>query len=621
MLQKVQFKPGINKEGTDYSTEGSWYDCDKVRFQYGTPEKIGGWAYYSSSEFWGVARSILPFQCSCGATLTALGTHLKFYMESGAAYNDITPLDETNVLSGPFAATSGSAVITVTDVGHTVGTGDFVTFSGAASLGGAITAAVLNQEYQATYVSASTYTFTATATANASDTGTGGAAASAAYQISVGNAVYTYGTGWGAGTYGRDEWGYGTTVGVGQQLRLWSMSNYGSAVVFGPRGGGLYYWEYVSSSSLNSRGTLISSLVGASSVPLYQSYILVSDQSRFVITLGSNDYGSTTASPMLVRWSDQEDYLEWTPTATTQAGSQLMSVGSNLVCAKQSRQEILIWSDAALFSMQYLGPPYVFGFNTLADNISIMGPNASIIVNNTAFWMGKDKFYMYGGTVQPLPCTVHSYVFDDINLDQAWQVTCGQSEKFNEIWWFYPSGSSGTNDKYVAFNYVENTWVIGSMARSVWVDSPLKTNPMAGVYNSSTYKGYLYAQEYGVDDATTSPVTAIASYLDSSDFALDTGDKFGLINRVIPDITFGGSTATNPAVTMTFKARRFPGSTYSSEGGAVTRSSTVPVEQYTNEVFVRVRGRQLEFRVESSAAGVTWRLGTPRFDVRLDGRK
>lgn len=621
MLQKIQFKPGINNEGTDYSTEGSWFDCDKVRFQYGTPEKIGGWTYYSSSQFWGVARSILPFRCTCGATLTALGTNLKFYIESGAAYYDITPLDETNVLSGPFVATSGSAVITVTDAGHTVQTGDFVTFSGALTLGGNITAAVLNQEYQVTYVSANTYTFTATATANASDTGTGGAAVSAAYQVITGNAVYTLGTGWGAGTWSRDAWGSGTTVGVGQQLRLWTMSNYGSAVVFGPRGGGLYYWQYVNTSSLLLRGDLISSLPGASHVPLYQNYILVSDQSRFVITLGSNDYGDTAANPMLVRWSDQEDYLEWTPTATTQAGSQIMSVGSFLVCAKQSRQEILIWSDAALFSMQYLGPPYVFGFNTLADNISIMGPNASIIVNNTAFWMGKDKFYMYGGTVQPLPCSVRTYVFDNLNTDQAWQITCGQNEQFNEIWWHYPSESSLVNDHYVVFNYVENTWVVGTMGRTVWVDSPLKQNPLAGVYDTSTQKGYLYAQDYGVDDATTAPSTAISSYLDSSDFALDTGDKFGLINRVIPDITFDGSTATNPQVTMTFKARRFPGSTYSSEGGAVTRSSTVPVEQYTNQVFVRVRGRQLEFRVESTAAGVTWRLGVPRFDVRLDGKK
>jgi hypothetical protein len=621
MLQKVQFKPGINKEGTDYSTEGSWFDCDKVRFHYGTPEKIGGWAYYSNAEFWGVARSAMTFQCSCGATLTALGTNLKFYIESGAAYNDITPLDETNALTNPFAATSGSAVVTVTDTGHTVQTGDFVTFSGAVSLGGAITAAVLNQEYQVTYVSASTYTLVATATANASDTGAGGAAVSAAYQVTAGNAIYTLGTGWGAGTYGRDTWGSGTTVGVGQQLRLWNAATYGSAVVFGPRGGGLYYWEYVGLSPLTTRGSLISSLPGASHVPLYQNYILVSDQSRFVITLGSNDYGSTTASPMLVRWSDQEDYLEWEPKSTTQAGSQLMSVGSSLICAKQSRQEILIWSDAALFSMQYLGPPYVFGFNTLADNISIMGPNAAIVVNNTAFWMGRDKFYMYGGTVQPVPCTVQSYVFDSLNMDQAWQVTCGQNEKFNEIWWHYPSGSSLVNDRYVVFNYVESTWVIGSMGRTVWVDSPLKSNPMAGVYSTSTQKGYLYIQDYGVDDATTYPTTAIASYLDSSDFSLDTGDKFGLISRVVPDITFDGSTAATPTVTMTFKARRFPGSTYDSAGGAVTRSSTVPVEQYTNEVFVRVRGRQLEFRVASDAAGVTWRLGVPRFDVRLDGRK
>lgn len=621
MLQKLQLKPGINREGTDYSTEGSWYDCDKVRFQYGSPEKIGGWTYYSSAEFWGVARSILPFQCTCGATLTALGTHLKFYIESGAAYYDITPLDETNALTNPFAATSGSAVITVTDAGHTVQTGDFVTFSGAVTLGGNITAAVLNQEYQVTYVSASTYTFTATATANASDTGAGGAAVSAAYQVTTGNSVYTLGTGWGAGTWGRDAWGSGTTVGVGQQLRLWSMSNYGSAVVFGPRGGGLYYWEYVSTSSLAVRGSLISSLPGASHVPLYQNYILVSDQSRFVITLGSNDYGSTTASPMLVRWSDQENYLEWEPMATTQAGSQLMSVGSFLVCAKQSRQEILIWSDAALFSMQYLGPPYIFGFNTLADNISIMGPNAAIIVNNTAFWMGQDKFFMYGGTVQALPCLVRSYIFDDLNKDQAWQVTCGQNERFSEIWWHYPSGSSLTNDRYVVFNYVENTWVIGTMARTVWVDSPLKSNPIAGIYDTATYKGKLYTHEYGVDDNTTAPATAISSYLDSSDFALDTGEKFGLINRVVPDITFTNSTATNPSVTMTFKARRFPGSTYDSSGGSVTRSSTVPVEQYTNEVFVRVRGRQLGFRVASDAAGVAWRLGIPRFDVRPDGRK
>ena len=615
-LQKIVLRPGINREGTNYSNEGGYWACDKVRFRSGYPEKIGGWTLYSASEFWGVARSMLPFQCQCGATLTGLGTNLKFYVEFGAAFYDITPLAETNTLgANPFTG-DGTTTVAVTDAGRTVGTGDFVTFSGVT---GAY-AGVLNGEFKVTYISGSTYSITTSSAVAAG--ATGGSAVSAAYQVSVGGSIYTQGTGWGAGNWARGAWGSATSVGVGLQLRLWSLDNYGDALIFGPRGGGLYYWDYNAGAGLSTRGELVADMPGANSVPIYQNEILVSDQSRFVITLGSNDFGSTDANPMLVRWSDQENYLEWEPTALTQAGSQILSIGSQLITARQTRQEIVIWSDAAVFAMQYAGPPYVFGFTTLADNTTIAGPNAAIVVNNVAYWMGTDKFYSYNGKVDVLPSTLRSYVFNDFNTAQAWQVTTGAVSQYNEVWWFYCSANSNNIDRYVVFNYVDNIWFSGSMNRFAWVDSGLKQYPIASVYDEATEKGQIYAQEYGFDDFTTSPATPIAAYIDSSDFDIGEGDNFGLVNRIIPDISFEGSTGTSPTVNMTLYPRRFPGADYSAgDETSVVRSHTVPVEQYTEQVFVRVRGRQMRFRVASSGLGVMWQLGMPRIQMRPDGRK
>ena len=619
-LIQLKLKPGIDREVTDFSGEGGYWDCDKVRFRAGYPEKIGGWTLYSASEFWGVCRSWTAFRCNCGAILSAFGTNLKFYVESGGNYNDVTPIQDTNTLaSNAFTTdTATPTVIYVNDAGYSPGTNDFVTISGASDFNG-VPAAEINGEHQVTSVSATQYKFTITTVPTSS--GTGGSC-TAAYQVVTGNSIYTLGTGWGASTWSRSTWGSGATVGVGQQLRIWNVDNYGEDLIFGPRGGGLYYWAYDAGAGLTTRGELISGMVGANYVPTYQNYILVSDQSRFVVTLGSNDYGSADADPMLVRWSDQENYLEWEPTALTQAGSQILSIGSQLITAVQTRQEILIWSDAALFSMQYLGPPYVFGFNTLADNISIMGPNARIAANNAVYWMGANKFYVYNGQAQVLPCSVRSYIFGRLNKDQAWQVTAGHVEKYSEIWWFYTSTGAYQNDSYVVFNYLENTWYYGSMSRSVWDNSGLKANPVAAVYNDSTQKGQLYYQEYGVDDNTTAPATAIAAYAETSDFDIGEGENFGLVNRIIPDLTFDGSTASSPVAVMTLTPRRFPGSNYGTgDANNVARTATVPVEQFTEQVFVRVRGRQMKFRIASTGTGVAWRLGTPRLQMRPDGRK
>lgn len=619
-LQKIVLKPGINRESTNYANEGGYYSCDKVRFRSGYPEKIGGWTLYSAATFWGVCRAILPFQCQCGATLVGLGTNLKFYAEFGAQYYDITPIADTNALTNAFTTdTATPTIIVVNDPGYSPGMGDFVTISGVAAPINGVPITEINGERRVTVLSTTTYSFPITTAPTSSGT-TG--SCTAEYQLYTGGAAYTLGTGWDAGTWGRSTWGSGTSVGIGQQLRLWSVDNYGDALVFGPRGGGLYYWTYAAGVGLTTRGVLISSIAGAASVPLSQNYIIVSDQSRFVITLGSNDFGSVDANPMLVRWSDQENYLEWTPTATTQAGSQLLSVGSTLITALQTRQEILVWSDSALFSMQYSGPPYIFGFTTLADNISIIGPNAAIVVNNVAYWMGTEKFFVYDGRVQTLVSTVRAYVFNDMSLTQGWQVFAGAIEEFSEIWWFYCSTNATTVDRYVAYNYVDNLWVYGTMSRPAWVDSGLKPYPTAAVYNAATELGTLYSQEFGTDDATTAPSTAINSYVESSDFDIGDGDNFGLITRIIPDITFAGSPATAPAVTMTVTPRRFPGSAYgTADSGAVTRSASVPVEQFTEQLFVRVRGRQLAFKVESTAVGVAWQLGMPRIQVRPDGRK
>jgi len=708
-LRKLQFRPGINKEITSLSGEGGWFSCDKVRFRFGFPEKIGGWKALSNSTFLGSCRSIWNWVTLNNNNLLGLGTNLKFYIEEGTTYYDITPIRKTvNPMLGnqppgsgnPFTTISGLTTVTVTDFNHGATTGDFVTFSGATAVGGL----TLNGEYQITYVNVNTYTITASSPASSSATG-GGAAVIAAYQINTGNSVFVEYTGWGAGSWGGitvgsavtqinnagginnsvttipvddasafptsgkilvdselitysgktgtsftgavrgaqgtvaaahadnaqvydassySGWGQSVSTGTGDQLRLWSQSNYGENLLFSPRGGALYYWQTNNNAvpAQNNRGTLVS----GTDVPSVINQIMVSDSTRIVIAFGCDDYGAYGANaqdPMLIRWSEQENYAGWTPAATNQAGSYRLSHGSRIVGAVQNRQEILVWTDSALYSMQYLGPPYVWGFTLLADNISIIGPNAAVTANNVTYWMGIDKFYVYSGRTETLPCSLRRYVFNDFNMLQAFQCFAGGNEGYSEVWWFYCSADSNTIDQYVIFNYAEGSWYYGTMDRTAWLDTSLRTYPVA-----ATVGNKLVYHENGVDDGSTFPASPITSTIESAYMDIDDGDRFSFIRRLLPDITFDGSTGSSPAVTFELRTLQASGSGYNtpaSVGGdasaAVTRTATVPVEAYTDQVYIRVRGREMAIKVQSTALGTKWQLGSPRIDIRSDGRR
>ena len=523
--KKVQFKAGVDRENTRYAAEGSWYETEKVRFRRGLPQKIGGWERLSANTYLGVARSLHNWATLSLQNLVSVGTNLKYYIEKGGAYNDITPIRATTAAGDvTFAAVNGDATITVTDTAHGAIVNDFVTFSGAASLGGNITAAVLNQEYQiATKVNDNSYTIEAkdtsgsTVTASAGDSGNGGSSTVGTYQINTGNEIEVPFSGWGAGTWGTGTWGTGGTTLAG--MRLWSQSNFGEDLFFVHRNGALYYWD--ASSGVTTRGVLVSSLGGAAQVPTVANIAFVSDVFRFAFCFGVNAVGSSALDPMLLRWSDQEDIADWNPTATNQAGSLSLSEGTEIVQAIQARQEVLVWTDAAMYGLQYLGAPLVWGATLLGSNITIASPNAAVYSNNIAYWMGTSKFYYYDGTVKTLPCSVRSYVFDDFNSDQAQQVICGSNEEFDEIWWFYCSSGVTRNDRYVVYNYVENIWYYGTLARSAWMDSDLRDFPIA-----ATFDGKLINQEKGVDANETGTPAAITASITSSQFDLDDGDSF-----------------------------------------------------------------------------------------------
>ena len=635
-LQKLEFRPGLNREGTDYANEGGYYDGDKIRFRSGFPEKIGGWSQLSSSQYLGVARSLWNWEALNGSNYLGIGTNIKYYIESGGTYYDITPYSTINTLNGAFTATNGSSVITITDATYNPAVGDYVVFSGAVSLGGNITAAVLNQEYiVATVPSSTTYTIVAKSPttgapvlANASDTGHGGAAIVASYEVPVGLNTYTVGTGWGAGPWSRGTWGSSYTgAGIGYQLRLWSNDNFGQDLVIAPRGGGIYYWQ--AANGVGTRAVKLATLAGSAYVPTQTNQIVSSAIQKFVIAMGSNSYVSgnptTPFNPMLVRWSDQLDPYQWVPDITNQSGEFALTNGSYIMGARATRQEILVWTDSALYSMQYLGAPYVWGFNILMDNISVMSPNSMITVNNVTYWMGTDKFYMYSGRVETLPCSLRQFVFNDINKDQAFQVFAGSNEGYNEVWWFYVSNSSaGTSiDKYVIYNYVDRVWYYGTMARSAWLDSGIRQYPMAADYNNRI----LY-HESSVDDNATSTTLPINAYVQSSDFDIGDGHNFGFVWRILPDVNFNGSNVNNPTVTMTVKPRQNSGSPYSqADSPSVVSadnygtSQVYNIQQFTGQVYTRLRGRQLAFRIESTGLGVAWQLGCPRIDIRPDGRR
>jgi len=656
-LQQLKFKPGVNRESTSLANEGTWFEMDKVRFRSGYPEKLGGWVkdvgiadatlQPPTGSYWGVCRSMWNWITLKGLNILALGTNLKYYLQStsGGYFYDITPIRDVNtVASNAFTTTTGATATTVVvnDPGHGANTGDFVTISGVGGAINGIPAAALNREFQITYLSNNTYSIVVSSPATSAGT-TG--SATFTYQLNTGSEIYTTGVGWGAGGWGGNTagtltgWGSPVPAGIGVdiQMRLWTQKNFGDLLIMNPRGGALYLWAPDASVSSFTRAQQLSSTntnvqngvqywLTDTYCPSVANGVTVSDSSRFVIAFGCNDplaADPTALDPMLVRWSDQEDYAVWEPLPTNQAGSYRLSIGSNIIGFLQSRQEILVWTDAALYSMQYLGPPYVWGFNILGDNISIMGPNATATAANVVYWMGIDKFYMYDGTVKTLYCPLRQYIFGDINLQQQFQFFASTNEGFNEIWFFYCSANSTTIDRYVIFNYLEQTWSYGNLARTAWLDSSLRDYPMAAGYN-----GLLLYHENGVDDGSTNPPTAIESYVQSADFDIGDGHNYGFVWRMIPDITFDGSYVNNPEVVFTMRPRQNPGSNYGAAASPDVVSTqdyrsqrNYTVQQFTQIIYCRVRGRQMAFKVSSNQLGVQWQLGVPRMDVRPDGRR
>jgi hypothetical protein len=796
-LQKLQFRPGLNREGTDYSNEGGWYDGDKIRFRSGFPEKIGGWTQVSPNQFIGTCRSLWVWadaDAGVGTSYIGLGTNSKYYIYSAGAYNNITPIVDTNTLTNPFATTSGSTTITVTDAGYSPNTGDYVIFTGASAVGGV----TVSGEYEIqTIVTPTTYTITVPSAA--SSTATGGGTVTAEYEYPVGLDVFSIGTGWGAGPWGgvpapvlvnlganpfattsgsstvtvtqashglsngtyvafsgastvggipaavlnttyvisgvatntynitlpsgltatsstsgggssvvvliqtgTQGWGAAYSSGIGQQLRLWSNDNFGANLVIAPRGGPIFYWQdllttntrakavstlantttsfsaaltfgngvtsvtasladaqfiypymYITGSGLpantqvastystgsatvpitttttgSSSGTYAFSYAGAF-VPVATYQVITSAIQQFVIAFGANPYSpndsGTSFNPMLVRWSDQSNPYQWIPQTTNQSGEYLLTNGSYIMCAEATRQEILVFTDSCLYSMQYLGAPYVWGFQVLMDNISVMSPNAAVTVNNVTYWMGRDRFYMYSGRVEVLPCALRQYIFEDINQNQSYQVFAGGNEAYNEVWWFYVSQSSGGTsvDKYVIYNYLDRVWYYGTMARTAWLQSGILQYPIAADYNDR-----LLNHENGNDDVSTSSPQPINAYCQSSDFDIGDGHNFGYVWRILPDVNFNGSSVNQPFVTMTVKPRVNSGSPYGAANNPQVQSAnnyiTVPqytVQEFTGQVYTRLRGRQMSFRIESNSLGVAWQLGSPRIDIRPDGRR
>ena len=625
-LTKLQFRPGINRETTSYTNEGGWFDADKVRFRFGVPEKIGGWERATENTFLGTCRALKPFVALDGSRFMGLGTHLKYYIEEGGTYNDITPIRSTTGAGDvTFSATNGSSTITVADTAHGAVAGDYVTFSGAASLGGNITAAVLNQEYRIdTIVNDNSFTIIAkdtsdsTVTANSSDSGNGGGSTVGAYQINTGLDTSVSGTGWGVGTWGREGWGdAAAATGTTAILRIWTHDNFGEDLIINVRDAGIFYWD--KTLGLSSRAVAISDRTNAdSTTPTIAKQVLVSDRDRHIIAFGCDAENAIgTQDPLLIRFSDQEDPTTWQSLPSNTAGDLRIGSGSEIVAAVETRQQILVYTDVSLHAMQFLGPPFTFGISLVSENTTIMSPLAAIAHDDVVYWMGFEEFYVFSGQVQRIPCTVRSYVFDDFNREQKEKVFAASNSAYSEVWWFYPSSTSNEIDRYVIYNYQENAWYYGTLARTAWVDRGINDYPIATFTD-----GRQYFQELGLDDNTSSPAVAINAHIESSQIDLADGEQLAFIRRIIPDITFENSTAASPNVVFTTKVRDFPGGNYDSEDAAtVTRSATTPVEQFTNQVHLRLRGRSFALRVASSDTETQWRLGSARLDVRPDGRR
>ena len=702
-LTKLQFRPGINRETTSYANEGGWFDMDKVRFRFGYPEKIGGWVKSSATYFLGTCRALHPWVALQGERYLGVGTHLKYYINEGGGYNDITPVRVTtsagdvtfsaaantiaaniaiidtnitltsssgfptsgrikidseiityaaisgNVLQGclrgqssTIAAThtSGAAVlcttITVADNDHGALANDFVTFSGAASLGGNITAAILNQEYEVvTVVSSNSYLIEARETisiasitgpsgqdptfvfASTSDSGNGGSSVVGAYQINTGLDTTLIGTGWGAGTWGRATWGSASSLSAsGQTLRIWSHDNFGEDLLINVRDAGIYYWDKTNGTS--SPAVELSGLAGANTTPTIAKKVLVSDRDRHVIAFGCDPQDNIgVQDPLLIRFSDQASLTNWASTATNTAGDLRLGSGSEIITAVETRQQVIVFTDVSLHAMQFLGPPFTFGINTVSENITIASPLAAIAIEDQIYWMGAEEFYVYSGNVQRLPCSVRDYVFSDINTDQLEKVTASTNTAFSEVWWFYPSASSSECDKYVVYNYQQQIWYYGSLTRTVWLDRGVESFPIAASTDHA-----LYLHENGFDDGSTAPVSAITSFIESSQMSIGEGDNFVFLRKLIPDLTFRDSTAAAPSATMTLQTRNYPGGAYlQTNSKTVSKTASVPVEQWTNEVNVRLRGRSFAFKIETTDTGVGWRLGSPRVEVQPDGMR
>ena len=696
-LTALKFKPGINRETTSYSNEGGWFTCDKIRFRFGYAEKIGGWSAYSDSTFLGTSRALFSWVALDGTKFLGIGTNLKYYIADGSIYYDITPIRTTTTNATTFSATNGSAVITVTDNGHGAKLNDFVTFSGAATLGGTVTATVLNAEHQITeIVNNNSYKITVSSAANSSDSGNGGGSVTSVYQINTGLDTNFFGTGWGAGVFGGttlslpstaindgsgltasatsvtvdsassfsntgflkidDEimeytaktsttftglirgalgttaathadnatvieatfgWGMQATTTIpGENLSNWTHDNFGEDLLLNVRNGGIYYWDRTSGTS--ARAVELSSLSGSASAPSVAKQIMVSDQDRHIIAFGCDSEANPgTQDPLLIRFGSQESLIAWQSLATNTAGELRLSTGSEIVVAVQTKQQILIYTDVSLHGMQFLGPPFTFGLTEISRNVTIASPNAAVAVNDFVFWMGSKEFYVYSGTVARLPCTVLDYVFSDFNRDQIGKVTAGHNSSYGEVWWFYPSGSATENDRYVIYNYQEKVWYFGNLARTAWVDRGINQYPIAASTDNK-----LYYHEFGQDDGSPNPASAISANIESSQIDIGDGDKFTFIRRLIPDVTFRDSTNETPRANLVVKTRNFPGVTFSeTSSDTVSQSASSPIELFTEQVHLRLRGRSFAFRIESDVTGVMWRLGTPRLDIRPDGRR
>ena len=625
-LQKFLFNPGINKEGTAYTAEGGWFDGNLVRFRKGLPEKIGGWAKNSLNAYKGTGRKLHAWVNLQGTKFLGLGTRVKLYIQEGDVFNDVTPLRVTTSAGDvTFSATNGSSTITATDSAHGAVVGDFVTFSGAASLGGLVTAAVLNQEYEiATVPSVNTFTFTAkdtsgdTVTANASDSGNGGSSVVGAYQINVGLDVYVAGSGWGSGTWGSGTFGSVSALSANNQLRLWSIDNFGEDMLACVRAGGIYYWD--NSDGVSTRAKALEDLTSVNLPPTLGLQVIVSDIDRHAIVLGADPISGTSRTgsvdPLLVAWSDQENILEWEPKSTNTAGSLRLSSGSQIIGGLRARQEILIWTDTSLYSLQFIGPPLTFGLNLVNEGVGLIGPNAAINAPPGVFWMDRKGFYVYNGSVQNIPCSVHSYVFDDINEEQNFQFFAFLNRQFNEVGWFYNSSDSDLPDRYVTFNYTDSVWSIGQLARTAWIDEGIENNPRAAGSASSSY--YIYDQETG-NDADGSPMTNV--YIESGDFDIGEGEEFQFIRRMIPDVKFTGTGGSGQQINTVLKTPNYP-------GDSLATDSTNAFTATTTKIDMRARARQAAVRFESDddaatgvQLGVGFRVGGTRLDIRPNGRR